>query len=111
MMTMEASNGPTTLWTPEPEATVLDQTVDFVLEKAPIRFLENLKGMTGYRIRNKRTDVVELEGTRLAEAIRALHGSQAFLDEVDADPTDKHQRAMREQKLAEFEKLVGDQLP
>lgn len=69
---------------------ILGETKDFRLEIGTLSIVPKwLKGARGYRLRNKRTSIVEQEGNSLANAIRALHANQKALDEVDADPEGK----------------------
>lgn len=66
---------------------VLGETKDFALEIGPMTIVpEFLKGELGYRLRNKRTGLVEQEGSSEGNAIRALYANQKYLDQVLDDP-------------------------
>lgn len=67
--------------------TVIAETADFKLVITHLRLVpEHMTGARGYALVNKRTGVNEQEGNSEAHAIRALHASQQYLNDVLKDP-------------------------
>ncbi len=67
--------------------TVIHTSANYRVEIGAIAMVEEpLLGKEGYRLRNLRTNLVEREGFNEAEAIRAMHSAEQFLQDVLADP-------------------------